>query len=294
MARAAAGDRVAARKITDADSEFLLPLWIQLRESLRGESEASLDAFARLIGLDRTAENLLASGSGRMRLLAINTLGYLGTIETAAKLERYCHDDDAIISLAAVRALLRLDSGHALPRLVPLMLERMDWSIARLLPMLRTADTARLELDLTERLPRVRGHALERLLLIAAVLPQERTSRWASAVLETSDSEVEISAALRLVSDPRDACDVRRFLQHPNWQVRVRAVTALERVGGAEDLPRLVTALADPEWWVRLRAARTLARLPFLNNERLARLAATVSDRFARDALLQAIAEERG
>lgn len=293
LARAAAGDVSAAPPISDAEGELLLPLWNQLRESVRGESEASLDAFAHSIGLDRTARALLVSGGTRARLLAINTLGHIGTIETATQLERYCRDDNAIVSLAAVRALLRIDSTSALPKLLPLMLERKEWSLARLFPMLRAADTARLELALVDALPRVAGGELARLLLIAAVLPQERSSQWARSALEKSESEDQIAAALRLIADPRDAPLVRRFLQHRSWQVRVRAVSALERIASTEDLPRLVTALADPEWWVRLRAARALARLPFLNGEQLARLRDSVSDRFARDALTQVMAEER-
>lgn len=293
FAMAAAGDLGRGPAVNDAEGELLLPLWNQLRESVRGESEASLDAFARSIGLDRTARALLASGNTRARLLAINTLGHIGAAEVTAELERFCHNDDAIVSLAAARALPRLDSARTLPMLVPLMLERSDWPISRLAPMLSVADTARLELVLTDALARARGTALERLLLIAAVLPQERSSQWARTALEKSENEAQIAAALRLVSDPRDAPLVRRFLQHPAWQVRVRAVSTLEAVGSAEDLPRLVVALADREWWVRLRAARTLVRLPFLNRDHLARLRDSVSDRFARDALSQAIAEER-
>lgn len=292
LAMAAAGDLTQAPPIDATEAESLLPLWNQLRESVRGESVTSLDAYARSIGLDRAARKLLTSGNTRTRLLAINTLGHLGTAETAAELERYCRGDGAVVSLAAARALLRMDPARALPWLVPLMLERTDWPIARLAPMLRAADMARLELVLTGALPQVRGSALERLLLLAAVLPQERSSQWARTALEKSDSDAQTAAALRLVGDPRDAALVRRYLQHPAWQVRVRAVTTLGRIASAEDLPRLVRALADPEWWVRLRAAQTLARLPFLDSGQLARLRDSVSDRYARDALTQAMAEE--
>ena len=135
LALAAAGDFSGALPIDETEGELLLPLWNQLRESVRGESAASLDAFAQRVGLDRTARALLSSGNARARLLAMNTLGHLGAIESAVKLEHHCHDDDTIVSLAAVRALLRIDSAAALPLLVPLMLNRPDWSIARLLPM---------------------------------------------------------------------------------------------------------------------------------------------------------------
>ncbi len=306
LTRAAAGEVVDAPQLDAIEGELLLPHWNQLRESIRGESEASLDAFAHRIGLEGIARSLLASGNTRSRLLAINTLGHIGaagafeedhgierTLRDVATLEPLCLDNNTIVSLAAARTLLRLDSTWALPRLVPLMVQRADWSMVRLIPMLRAADTAQLELVLADILPRVEGSALERLLLIAAILPQDRTAHWARMALEKSTDEAVLAAALRLMGDPRDAPIVRHYLQHPSWQVRVRAVTALGRVADAEDLPRLIAALSDPEWWVRLRAARALARLPFIDHEYLARLCETVSDRFARDALLQVIAEER-
>lgn len=294
LTRAAAGEAVDAPQLDVVEGEFLLPLWNQLRESIRGESEASLDTFAQRIGLEGIARSLLASSNTRSRLLAINTLGHIGAAEAdVVTLEQLCLDDNTIVSLAAARALLRLDSTWALPRLVPLMAQRADWSMVRLFPMLRSVDTARLELVLADTLPRVEGSALERLLLIAAILPQDRTEHWARMALENSADEAVLAAALRLIGDPRDAPIVRRYLQHPSWQVRVRAVTALARVADAEDLPHLIAALSDPEWWVRLRAAHTLGQLPFLDREYLARLCETVSDRFARDVLLQVIAEER-
>ena len=293
LARAALGEPVAAATVHGVEGEILLALWNEVRESVGGEFEASLDAFGRRVGLDRVATGLFAVRGVRRRLLAINTLGRLGTAEFFAPLDAAARERDPVVSLAAARALLRLDAARALPRLLPLMLERADWSVARLVAMLRTTDLARLELVLAGAFPAAQGAVLERLLLLAAVLPQDRTERWARRALRKSGDEAQLAAALRLVGDPHDAPIVRHYLRHPSWQVRVRAVTAMERVAAQEDLPRLVHALTDREWWVRLRAARTLVRLPFMDRAQLARLGETVSDRFARDALRQAIAEER-
>jgi HEAT repeats len=293
LARAALGERVNAPAAGPQEGEYLLPLWNELRETVRGDYERSLDTFARATGLDRIAQALFASHSLPRRLLAINTLGYVGTSSLFAPLEAVARSPDPVPALAAARALLRLDAARALPVLVPLMLQREDWSVARLVAMLRGTDLARLELALGAAFGSARGRAMEKLLLLASVLPQDRTARWARMALKRAAGTTHINAALRLVSDPRDAPIVRRYLRHQSWQVRVRAVTALERVAAPEDLPRLVAALADREWWVRQRAARSLVRLPFLDWKQLERLCRTVSDRFARDALIQAIAEER-
>ena len=150
-----------------------------------------------------------------------------------------------------------------------------------------------LERALGQALPAAKGVAVERLLLLAAILPMGSASPWAKVVLEDPESEGQITAALRLLHDPRDAPLIRSFLQHPDWQVRVRAIAALEPVASTEDVPYLLRALEDPEWWVRRRAARTLVRLPFLDDAGIAKLRAKVQDRFGQDALAQALDEDK-
>jgi hypothetical protein len=97
---------------------------------------------------------------------------------------------------------------------------------------------------------------------------------------------------LRLLRDPRDASLARNFLSHPNWRIRVRSVTALERVGDADDVQRLECALSDVEWWVRMRAARTLIRLPFVSDGQLRRLLTSLDNHSASDALMQVMRDE--
>jgi len=295
LARTVAGERVAVPALlSTAERRLVLPLWNEVRDSIRGEAEARLDALARRAKLDRTARAMLASrGSRKKRILAINTAGYLLADECRDRLLELCRDPNPTISLTAVRALMRADPACALPDLLPLMLARENWSLARLVPLLRTADAGFLAEALERALSRAAGDELVRLLRLAEALPPDRTSAWARNILEAGAAEPVIEAALRLVRDPRDAPLVRRYLEHSTWQVRVRAIGALEHVAGADDVPRLVAALGDREWWVRMRAARTLIRLPFLDDQELARLRDAVPDRFGRDALAHAEAEER-
>jgi HEAT repeat protein len=58
-----------------------------------------------------------------------------------------------------------------------------------------------------------------------------------------------------------------------------------------EDLPRLAVLLADANWWVRHRAAQALCALPGVRREEIRALAASLADRFAADALNQALAD---
>ena len=49
--------------------------------------------------------------------------------------------------------------------------------------------------------------------------------------------------------------------------------------------------LSDPQWWVRYRAAQAIVGLSPRNDQRLRDIHSTLSDRYARDILSQAIAE---
>jgi len=289
----AAGEAVDPPPIQEAERRLLLGLWNHLRESVKGDAALQLETLARELGLDATALAQLTTGTVPERLFAINTLGHLRTPAAWAPLMLLRQGEATIMSLAAVQALLRMDAERALPELLAQILDRDDWSITRLLPLLKAIDPVVLQQALLAELPGTSGAASRRLLILAEVLPTELAAPLAHQVIASTDDEEQLAAALRLLGDPRDAPLVRRFLSHPNWRIRVRAVSALEKVGGEDDLPKLITALSDREWWVRLRAARALVRLPFMDNEQLRRLQNDMQDRFARDALNQVMLEER-
>jgi len=289
----AAGEPVDLPPIQESERKLLLPLWNHLRESVKGDAGVQLEAMAREIGLDATALAQLTTGTVPERLFAINTLGHLRTPAAWDPLMRIRQGEATIMSLAAVQALLRMDAERALPELLAQILDRDDWSITRLLPLLKAIDPVVLQQALLAALPDTGGAASRRLLTLAEVLPSNLAASLARRAIESTGDDELITTALRLLGDPRDAPLVRTFLSHPNWRVRVRAVSALEKVGSAADLPQLVTALSDREWWVRLRAARALTRLPFLDNEQLRALQNDLQDRFARDALTQVMLEER-
>ena len=81
------------------------------------------------------------------------------------------------------------------------------------------------------------------------------------------------------------------FLSHGDARVRLAAVQTLARLASPEDLPRLTHALSDRAWPVRQAAADALAAAPFVDKPWLERLRASVSDRYAAEALGRAIAE---
>jgi len=282
----AAPQAVPARR---RESRAVLGLFVQLALALQGPGAVRLAAYGHGCGLEQLALRLLKRRSTRDRLLAIEALGYLGDSTSAEDLLPMCEDAHPVVSLAAARALLRLDAANAF-RVVPYAIVRTDWPAARLLPMLQQAGEPAVD-ALDAALREVAAGRLPRALTLARALPPPRAADMVRRFLaDATDPEI-IIACLKLLQDPRDADFARKATGHGNWAVRVAAVQALARVASEEDLPRLTEALGDPVWWVRQRAAEAIVRLPFFAPAQLEDLRRIVSDRFAGDALARAIAE---
>jgi HEAT repeat protein len=102
-----------------------------------------------------------------------------------------------------------------------------------------------------------------------------------------------ITAALDFVENRNDLQWAHGAAEHPEWRVRLAAARALGRVGGRDEMPRLLELLRDPVWWVRYHSAQALTRLEGLQPFELETLRENARDAFAADMLGQALAERR-
>ena len=283
--------RLAAR-----DAEAVLVLWTRAQETLRGDAQRNLNALALLGGLAAHAERLLRSGNARRELLAIVVFGHLRDPRKIALLEELIAGAGSLVSLAAAHALLRIDESRGIARVVQAAARREDWAIAQAAAILMDADPARVAVHLaaairTERQSPGEGPGLAQLVRLHGTAQAEPMRAVIQEVLSLSGDGDVLAAALATLWHPADADYARGRLEHPQWIVRVEAAQALRRLGAREDLPRLARLLADGNWWVRRRAAQALCALPGVRREELRALAASFSDRFAGDALVQALAD---
>jgi hypothetical protein len=282
-----------------ADGYLFLRLWNRIHESLRGEAHERLNELALRLGADALAVRYLRSHDPRRELLGIVTLGNLRLPGAGKAVDRLIEHRSPVVSLRAAQALMRIAPWKGLPRLLYVAARRADWPIARVIALLREAPAERtgealakaIERSLaapraSERLPRL-------LKLIDAASAETVRPALLRAMKRHPDSET-LAAGLAALRHPEDVALARRYARHEAWHVRLEAAKALGRLGGREDLPRLVSLLADRSWWVRHRAAQAIAALPWLKPQELQRLADTVSDRFAADALRESIAERGG
>lgn len=274
------------------DVRILLGLWNRVHDAIKGSARTPLLDLALRIGLDRAARRMFWRRDIRDRLLAITTLGRLADRVLWDELVQLASTRDLALSLAAARAMVRIDPSSATTLLLPIVAERDDWPPSTVALMLEEAGADVISEPLVNailRTPQERAHRLIRYLGLAH---GEATVPLLNRLIREVESIEGITACLRVFTDANDVGVIQRFLHHPSWEVRVCAVKALGRLGTRRDEASLIAMLSDLEWWVRYRAAHALCGLVSDDVDRLERLRHTHRDPFARDILTHVLAEQ--
>ncbi len=286
--------RVPAVAVRDAGA--VLMLWARAQETLRGDARGHLVQLAVRAGLDRHAEKLLRSRRPSRQLLGIVVFGHLRDASKIPLLEELVSGAGPLASLTAAHAMLRIDESRGVARLLAAAPRRDDWPVGQVAAILKDADPARVAVHLvaalrTERRDPGDGPGLAQLVRLHGTAHAESIRPAILEVLAHASDAEALVAALDALWHPADVERAREQLAHPEWIVRVATAHALRRVGAREDLPRLARLLTDGNWWVRHRAAQAMCALPGVSPEEIRALAASVGDRFAADALVQAMAD---
>ena len=266
-----------------------LKLWLHLQFSVRGDAQEALNNVARKLRVDERARKMLTGGNRAEKLSAALVLGYLRDTPAWPELLRLAGHKDNLLSLNAVWALLRIDPPTALQQLLPVIVDRGDWPLPRVVSMLQEVGEPALN-QLTALVPQLPPERLPQALRLAEALRLSLPGALLSQLLG-SDSPALLIPALRCVNTPEPLCQVRSLLRHPDWRVRVQVAKALGRIGDRDDISALVDLLRDTEWWVRYRAAQSLTALPGCSTEDMRNLRSMLADRFAVDMLAQVMAE---
>jgi len=282
----------ALPRVRTRDARTLLSVWNRLHDAIKGTSNAPLLDLARQIGLDRAARRMFFRRDIRDRLLAITTLGSLADRGQWDQLVKLTADRNLALSLAAARAMVRIDRRSATTLLLPIIATRDDWPPSTVALILQEAGADVISEPLVKAIlgtPRERAHRLIQYLSLAHC---EATVPLLKRLIREVESVESITACLRVFMDADDVAAIRPFLHHPRWEVRVCAVKAIGRLGTRRDEVSLIAMLSDLEWWVRYRAAQALCGVVSGDIARLKRLRDIHSDPFARDILTHVLAEQ--
>jgi hypothetical protein len=213
--------------------------------------------------------------------------------EATRLLWHYARQPISGLSLTAVRSLCQIHGARAAKQIVPLMIERTDWPLAKISSILTETglDFTHRYIQAMERVYEQTPDRLPRLLRVLSAVDLNKPLRLVRRILESDDPPEITAAAIRLVSHPDELGLIRARLHDPYGSVRVQAVTRLGVLGGLSDIDDIAELLHDHEWWVRYRAAQALKRLPGVTPAMLRRVFTESLDPFARDMLAQVVAE---
>ena len=289
-----AGEAVEAPKIAKRDLPDFLYIWIHYQEILRGDSKTLLNQAIHRFKLEPRIRKLLVKGSFEEQLIAATALGHLGDVQSWDNLVKLLRKPSPLLSITAARALVTIDSAKACNIILPLMIEHRDWMPARLAIILKQADPFFREAFLTylESSAQQQQPYLLRLMRLLDFAQLNQPLSLVRHYLMTGSDPDLVAACLRLVCHPSELDLVRSRFGDEHWSVQVQIAGVLGLMGTSQDAHYLLSLLNSRFWWVRYRAAQALVSMPFMNRQAIKRLSKSRSDIFARDMLLQMIAEK--
>ena len=291
LVRAAAGADDAAPRLLRSERMPLLLLWNQMQESLRGEAHDRLNEIGDRVGLYALARRLERSRNLAARVIGHATLGHFAHAGDWQRLDSGMNELDTPASLAAARALLRIDAHAAAPQVLERYLAHSDWPAPRVGTLLRESPHDAIGASFVRRL--VDGSLYERLRLLPLLRFAEvpNIDGVLDRLVHTSREPQVLSIALRQLHGPAALTDVRNLAAHEDPLVRSAAAQALGRIGSADDQNLLLGLMADGNWWVRYRATQALVGMPGVVADDMVQLRRIIGDPFARDMLDQVLGE---
>ena len=265
--------------------------WIAMHEALDRASCRGFDALNRQLRVGEIAMRMLRQRRLPSRLLGTVALGHVGDAGAWDALLAETGSHNLALSLAAARALVRLDAARAVAALMPVIERREDWPQTRIWPLLQEAGPEAVTGPLLAAIAGSAPRAQARLAHLLPLADETEAAACVRRLLQTTDSDWVVGACIGVIDNPAELPTIRRFAAHARWHIRMLAAKALGRLGNAQDEARLVAMLGDTEWWVRYRAAQALVALPWMLRKQAEAIRDAQADRYARDAMDHAIAE---
>ena len=289
--------------VTDRDRTAVLLLFNELTQEPAGRAPApgrnAVTAAGRRAGLDRVAGGLLG-GDDVDKVVALNGLARLGDNAAAETARAYLDHPGTELSRAAARYLLLVDPD-ALGSVLDRVSRRPDWSPTRVAHMLDEIDPQAVGNGLVSAIDRLVAAGDDdgtiRLLGFLPCGSPEAGRDACCRVLDSADDSEVLAAALRGLAEvarPGDAAVARPHTRATHAHVRLAAIRVLRAVGAGEDSALLASMVTDPYFWVRRRSAEALVALGALGaGSPPAGDLAALDDAYARDALVEAMADAR-
>jgi len=248
----------------ETDAVLMAEVVRDLAGLVRGQERNGLMTALRALGVDQALRRLLRRGSTVHRVLAAEALVFFPGEDTYAALQEASRRDDHRVRLSALRSAIEL--GHAPP--IGEMLDSVIGGTERasllFSDLLQRAVRTQIE-DAVAALGRPDLPRPVRVMLMQALGGSGDARVLAPLLLAARSADAEIRAAalgaLGVLGHPGAAEVVEEALGDDDWQVRLKAIECVRRVGLIEFFAQVMVRANDEVWWVRYRAGQTLMSL---------------------------------
>ena len=286
--------------VHEADWFTVLRLFVQfhdIRDKDRPRSQEIfpiLDDIAYRIGLDEYALMLLEKGDEADRVLALNALGHLHDPRAIDRAVALSGEEGPELSRTAAQCALRVHPRYVQGVLI-LVGERDDWVRSRVEAMLKEVDPALLDPAMEKAADRALEAGKRHLLDYVRFCTPAAARKICKKILEQAQDGETIAAALRSLAPLSDESDrplALEFCRHESPIVLLSALRVLRKCVRYEDRELLESLTSHRDYWVRLRAAEAVVQL-YGESGLTSEFLAGQTDRYARDAVKQAVAESK-
>ncbi|MEI8297137.1 MAG: HEAT repeat domain-containing protein [Pseudomonadota bacterium] len=273
------------------DLRGFIHVWNEAHEPLHPATTGRLAKIADNVALEAHLIRFLHTSIFHHRVMAIIALGHIKNESSFERVLPSLDDKSPIMSLCAARSLMQIDPVRAVPKLVPLIVQRGYWSQGVVASILKESDGQLVAEPLADATLHATSDVAPRMIRFLAGVHPESAAPIIREALRTASDERIISTCLQAMSNPADLDCVRPLLSHPLWYLRMQAATTLGNLGVPGDELRLRTLLSDGQWWVRYRAAQALLKLSFISADDARLIQQSHTDAYARDIIDHVLAE---
>ncbi|MFQ5431790.1 MAG: HEAT repeat domain-containing protein [Nitrospinota bacterium] len=291
MLQSIEGDVVDLPRLTKGQARQLMDLWNRYFEYEDGSAIVGLIRFAQSTGLDDAAWRMIHHGNVKSKLIACVTLGNLRVVRVWPRLLDMVENHHPILSLAAARAMVKINSAESVKIIIPMIVRRTDWPPVIVANLLRQMGAQAISIPLAKEILKADDRQVSWLMQFLREASYVKIKHVIYSTLAVTKDAQAISACLKGIKDTDNLAMIRGFLDHETWFVRVQAVKLLALTGLWQDEQRLINMLADQNWWVRYRTAQALADMPFTGTDKLRQIMEKHWDRYAKDIIKMVLAE---
>lgn len=287
--------------IAEEDGFYVLGLFaafLEIREHDTHRANEILPKLADIAarsGIKRRALRSIQHGDDAEKLLGLKIAGALRDRDALPYAVKLCGEPGTDLSREAAACALRIDPKETLGKVLGLVAVRGDWTRSRVESMLRPVPSELFDETLATAIDGATDDELRRLLDYVRLCSHDAARAICTSVVARALNPEAIAAALRSlapIATPEDRTLALSYCRAHTPIVVIAALRILRRCPSTDDRSLVAHLLEHRDYWVRLRAAEVLIE-SLRTDEAAEAFARDLRDRFARDAIKQAIADRR-